>query len=401
MTLPFYVMALILNIVTDALQIIGGNATAVQYGTAVLPCKLTDTSETLLQILWQRLTRGKPQKDDFLTISRTGETKFLNGKDYRFKFIGDFNDKNGTLQLSNITVMDEGRYICIFTLFPSGNHETSVPLNVLVPPITSLKENHLTLGNEEVVFATCTAAKSKPPAEVTWLTGTLAEKVKIITNSIVEDTGTTTTESMLLGVPTREISGHTVECVISNDVRSEKESLPFTIKINSPPLEVKIIERSANVFQCLSEGYPTPDFSWSRSDQSWPSSGVRTEGATLQFLSTTSDLNGLYQCKASNTHGSQQAYLKMLFTPGSCPACWTLFSLLLILNVAAVVFGYLYKTGRLPSLNLRRQQGSLNLRGEQGTPEEMQKVRIASGTSDDNQRVEEEEHEEESAATHQ
>ena len=36
-----------------------------QGGTVVLPCKLIDTTETLSQISWQRMTRGKPQNITF------------------------------------------------------------------------------------------------------------------------------------------------------------------------------------------------------------------------------------------------------------------------------------------------------------------------------------------------
>lgn len=102
----------------------------VQGGTIVLPCKLTDTTESLTQISWQRKTREKLQNDDFFTIMSDGP-QFVNGHDKRFEFIGSFDDKNGSLQLADITLLDEGIYTCIFTLFPSGNYKTEIPLNVL------------------------------------------------------------------------------------------------------------------------------------------------------------------------------------------------------------------------------------------------------------------------------
>lgn len=98
-------------------------------GTAVLPCKLIDTAEPLQQISWQRKTREKVQTDNFYTIQRSGPV-FVNGNDRRFQFIGSFKDNNGTLQLTNVLLKDEGVYTCIFTVFPSGNHKTEIPLTI-------------------------------------------------------------------------------------------------------------------------------------------------------------------------------------------------------------------------------------------------------------------------------
>uniref|UniRef100_I3KG72 Ig-like domain-containing protein n=1 Tax=Oreochromis niloticus TaxID=8128 RepID=I3KG72_ORENI len=114
-----------------ALQVIGGSVTVIQGGTAILPCHVIDTNDDLTQISWQRKTREKPHNDNFLTILPREGPQFVNGGDDRFKYIGNFNEKNGTLQLANVALKDEGRYTCIFTLFPSGNQKTEIPLNLL------------------------------------------------------------------------------------------------------------------------------------------------------------------------------------------------------------------------------------------------------------------------------
>nr|XP_020481470.1 nectin-1-like [Labrus bergylta]XP_020516407.1 nectin-1-like [Labrus bergylta] len=129
--------------------------------------------------------------------------------------------------------MDEGTYTCVFTLFPSGIHETAIPLIVHVPPVTSLKDAHPALGNDEVPLITCTAAGSKPPAEVRWLTGTLGEKVRPSTNSSLHANGTTTTVSWLFGVPTRELNDRSVQCVITSPALEREETLTSTIHIHS------------------------------------------------------------------------------------------------------------------------------------------------------------------------
>uniref|UniRef100_A0A3Q4GZS2 Ig-like domain-containing protein n=1 Tax=Neolamprologus brichardi TaxID=32507 RepID=A0A3Q4GZS2_NEOBR len=276
------------------------HVTVEQGGTAILSCYVTGTNDDLIQITWQRKTREKPHNDNFLTILPREEVQFVNGGDDRFKYIGNFNDKNGTLQFSNVALKDEGSYTCIFTLFPSGNQKTEIPLNLLVPPFTSVKDNLPTLGTEEVLFATCTAAGSKPPAEVRWLTDALGDKVRTTTNSTQYDNDTTTTVSSLFGVPTREINGHQVQCVISGDSLSTDESLPFTIQVYCEYQLLIVI--SEDSFECVS-------FMFFRSGQSLLESSVKIDGAKLQLLSLTSDINGLYQCEASNTYGNKRGQL--------------------------------------------------------------------------------------------
>ncbi|XP_030284882.1 nectin-3-like protein isoform X3 [Sparus aurata] len=346
-TMFILVSATILSALTEGLQVIGGNKTVAQGETVVLPCKLIDTTETLSQISWQRTTRGKPRNENFFTILPKDGPKFVDGYDERFRYIGIFDDNNGSLQLSDVTLMDEGIYTCIFTLFPSGNHKTEIPLNLLVPPVSSLEANTPVLDDKEVLLVTCTAAASKPPAEVRWLTGDLAGKLRATTNSTEHGNGTTTTMSSLFGIPSREINHHLVQCDVTNAALANKQTLPFTIQVHFPPTDVIISQQASNSFECVTEANPDANFTWNRSDNSWPQSAVRVEGATLQFLSMTSDLNGLYQCEASNPYGTKRSHLYLHVSSGNCAACWTLFSLLLILNVAAAALLYLHKSGKL------------------------------------------------------
>uniref|UniRef100_A0A669CWS0 Nectin-1-like n=1 Tax=Oreochromis niloticus TaxID=8128 RepID=A0A669CWS0_ORENI len=341
--------ALLLSRDADALQVIGGSVTVVQGDTATLPCHVTDTNDDLTQITWQRRTRAKPHNDNFITIQPGNRLQFVHGHDDRFKYIGNFNDKNGTLQLSSVTLKDEGSYTCIFTLFPSGNQKTEIPLNLLVPPFTSVMDNLPTLDTEEVLFATCTAAGSRPPAEVRWLTGVLGDKLRTTTNYIHYSNGTTTTVSSLFGVPTREINGHQVQCVISSYAMSTEETLPFIIQVYFSPTEVNMKAISGHSFECVTEANPNANFTWSRYGQSLLPSVVKVEGAKLQVLSLTSDLNGLYQCEASNTYGRKYGQLYVHVASEACSAAWALFGVLLSLNVIGAAAWCFHKSGHFQS----------------------------------------------------
>uniref|UniRef100_A0A8C7XNP6 Ig-like domain-containing protein n=1 Tax=Oryzias sinensis TaxID=183150 RepID=A0A8C7XNP6_9TELE len=184
--------------------------------STILPCHI-NTNDRLSQITWQRTIKGKALDDVFLTIQPTIGPSYSNEKDFRFEFIGNFNNKNGTLNFSDVTLNDEGSYTCIFSLFPSGKQSRVSQLVILVPPITNLMDYTPLEGNEEVPLATCTAAASKPKADVRWIKGSLEGKVREELKETQHANGTTTTWSTLLGKPGREMNGQLVKCVISSE----------------------------------------------------------------------------------------------------------------------------------------------------------------------------------------
>ncbi|XP_060943981.1 nectin-4-like [Limanda limanda] len=341
------------NIQINALQVIGGNRTVVQGQTVTFNCKLVDTTETLTQISWQRTTRVK-KNNDFLTVLETNGPVYVNGRDDRIKFNGSFNELNGSIQISNVSLLDEGIYTCILTLLLSRSHNTHVHLDVLVPPVIRVKDNLPTLADKEVCIATCTAADSKPPANVSWLTGSLADNLRATANSTPQDHGKTTTVSYLFGVPTMGINQQVVHCVVTSPALSKEAKIPFTIQVYFAPMEVKIVENpKEDSFQCETDSNPNLEFNWTRVDQAWPQSGVRIEGGTLQFLTRSSDLNGLYQCTAFNQYGISSVYIFRSVISEPNPVCWILFALLIVLIVAPAVW-QLYKSDKLPFLHSRR-----------------------------------------------
>lgn len=105
--------------------------TVVVGRSAILPCKLTDTQESLDQISWQRRTKEQGRDVNFLTIQDQNKVQFVDKPEPRFKFIGDFSNKDGTLKLSDVSLEDEATYTCIFSLFPSGYDRREISLHVL------------------------------------------------------------------------------------------------------------------------------------------------------------------------------------------------------------------------------------------------------------------------------
>ncbi|XP_024142635.1 nectin-1 [Oryzias melastigma] len=327
----------------EAVQFGDGDVVAMLGSFAILPCQ-TSTSDRLSQITWQKTIKGKAPDDVFLIIQPIIGLKYSNGKDFRFEFIGNFNEKNGTLKLSNVTLKDEGSYTCIFSLFPSVPQSKVSKLVILVPPNTNLMSYTPIEGNEEVPLATCTAAASKPKAEVKWIKGSLEGKVREELQETQHANGTTTTWSTLVGKPGREMNGQLVKCVISSETMKE-EILETNIQIHYSPEKINITELSDVLFECKAEANPNATIIWSRSGEPLPPS-VKVVGATLQFPSQSNDLSGLYKCEAKNPYGSKHTYLFVHFSTGNVTLPWVITGLLTLLTIVSW-WMHCYRTGKV------------------------------------------------------
>ncbi|XP_056905899.1 nectin-1-like isoform X4 [Takifugu flavidus] len=342
-----------LGTTVGAPSVVGRDVSVIQGETGVLLCSVIDTNYNVSQISWEKRTRGHPQDSEFVTITPGSGLKVINGGGDRVKFIGNIDDKNGSLELSGITLMDEGIYTCAFTLYPSGTQQKMISLNVVVPPVSSLVDNHPVLGDKEVSLATCTAAGSKPPATVSWLFGDLPGDLTTISNAIEHHNGTETTFGSLVGVPSRELDQQLVQCVVTSKATKD-QTLPFTIQIYFPPSEVNINEQPDGSFSCDTAAKPKPEIVWTRIDGSWPESSVTVKDGRLKFLTMDASLNGLYQCEASNEYGSKYGRLYVHNNAGHCTDCWTLFGILISIIAEVVVILFLCTSGKLNGIPLLR-----------------------------------------------
>lgn len=109
-----------------------GHDTLVRVGeNGTFFSQLTDTEESLSRIIWRKKTREDPVEKSFFIILPDGSTEHINGLKGRIKFIGNIPEKNGSVQLLGMRLLDEGIYTCIFNLFPSGPFETNINVTVL------------------------------------------------------------------------------------------------------------------------------------------------------------------------------------------------------------------------------------------------------------------------------
>ncbi|TNN79139.1 Cell adhesion molecule 1 [Liparis tanakae] len=87
-------------------------------------------------------------------------------KDARFQLV-NFSDNELRVSLSNVSLSDEGRYVC--QLYTDPPQEAYADITVLGNPFLEARDEVLSEGNETEM--TCTAMSSKPAATIRWMKG--------------------------------------------------------------------------------------------------------------------------------------------------------------------------------------------------------------------------------------
>lgn len=105
-----------------------GCPTVTQGQHADLTCELIETDE-LIQISWQKSTRGYRANHNFFLITLTYGPSHVKGRGDRVDFIGNTTALVGSVRLGDVS-LTEGVYTCIFTVFPSGPYKTKIHLTV-------------------------------------------------------------------------------------------------------------------------------------------------------------------------------------------------------------------------------------------------------------------------------
>ncbi|KAF6726213.1 Cell adhesion molecule 1 [Oryzias melastigma] len=137
------------NLVTDNVSVVEGD-------TAIISCRVKNNDDSVIQLL-------NPNRQ---TIYFRDMRPL---KDSRFQLV-NFSDNELRVSLSNVSLSDEGRYVC--QLYTDPPQEAYADITVLIPPgnpIIEARDEVLSEGNETEM--TCSAMSSKPAAAIRWMKG--------------------------------------------------------------------------------------------------------------------------------------------------------------------------------------------------------------------------------------
>ncbi|XP_029029087.1 cell adhesion molecule 1a isoform X4 [Betta splendens] len=294
------------NLATDNVSVVEGEM-------AIISCRVKNNDDSVIQLL-------NPNRQ---TIYFRDMRPL---KDARFQLV-NFSENELRVSLSNVSLSDEGRYVC--QLYTDPPQEAYADITVLIPPgnpIIEARDEVLSEGNETEM--TCTAMSSKPAAAIRWMKGDkeLPGKPKV---ELTYDRMYTVSSRLAFTV-SKEDDGVPVVCIVDHPAVKDFQAQKY-LEVQYKP-EVKIVvefpqgltrEGENLELTCQAKGKPQPQrVNWVKVDDDVPSHAVIT-GGDLYIENLNKSYNGTYRCVAANAVGeSYDDYILYVYdtAPSTEPA---------------------------------------------------------------------------------
>ncbi|XP_029429303.1 nectin-1 [Rhinatrema bivittatum] len=291
------------------------------HTNVVLHCSFANSSPNvkITQVTWQKATNGS--KQNVAIYNPAMGVSILAPYKGRVEFRNpSFND--GTIQLSEIQLQDEGVYICEFATFPTGNRESQLNLTVLARPINTMVRTSKTLiatsgKTEKIIVATCTSANGKPTSTVSWETKLKGEAEF---EEIRSNNGTVTVISRYRLIPSREAHGQELTCVVNYQLDRFTNTTVLNVQYE-PEVAIEgfdgnwYLNRADVKLMCNSDANPpATSYRWRMLNGTLPET-VEEQNNTLFFRGlVTYNLAGTYICEATNTIGTKSGLVEVNVT---------------------------------------------------------------------------------------
>uniref|UniRef100_A0A4W5PVI4 Nectin cell adhesion molecule 3 n=1 Tax=Hucho hucho TaxID=62062 RepID=A0A4W5PVI4_9TELE len=220
---------------------------------------------------------------------------------------------NPSIQISNVKMTDEGKYICEYATYPSGNEQGVTSLIMLAKPRNSASgvtviASTVTAGAKPVVVARCESADGRPAAQITWVT---AVNGNATSTSTAGADNTVTISSQYMLVPTAADNGKDISCLVSHRTQAKPESFLMNLAIEYPP-QVTIVGYDNNWYvgrtnvalTCQATANPIPTtITWKTMTGQMPDT-VQIKENVLTVLKLDEQANTTFVCEVKNRLGT-------------------------------------------------------------------------------------------------
>ncbi|XP_069750992.1 cell adhesion molecule 1 isoform X3 [Narcine bancroftii] len=300
------------EIEVDAQNLVTDDVVVVEGEMATISCRVKNNDDSVIQLL-------NPSRQTIYFR----EVRPL--KDNRFQLV-NFSSSELRVSLSNVSLVDEGKYVC--QLYTDPPQEAFATITVLVPPETPTIDANKDVVNEgEEVEFTCSTTGSKPAAVIKWLKGDqeLEESTSNFEEDPKEEKLFNVTSKLVLQV-SRLDDGLPVTCQVEHPAVKDLQTIKdlqaqrYLDVQYKPQVQVTVSypqgptrEGDTLALTCIANGKPQPALMWQRLDEKMPErANVSVENLVLESLNKSD--NGTYRCKAFNDIGeSYDDYLLYVY----------------------------------------------------------------------------------------
>nr|XP_033774687.1 cell adhesion molecule 1 isoform X1 [Geotrypetes seraphini] len=282
-------------------KLITEDVTVVEGEVATISCRVKNNDDSVIQLM------NPNRQTIFFRDSRPL-------KDTRFQLV-NFSNSELRVSLSNVSLSDEGQYVCM--LYTDPPQEVYTNITVLVPPhtLTIETEKETAMEGDEIEL-NCTAMSSKPAATIRWHKGSkeLHGQLEVERSEAVLFM---VTSRILLKVG-REDDGIPVVCSVDHPAVKDLETQRYLDVQYKPEVLISVnypqgITREGEPLEliCTVLGKPKPEHvKWIRVDDDLPVHAI-VSGLKLLINNLNKTDNGTYRCGASNAVGASHADYKL------------------------------------------------------------------------------------------
>ncbi|XP_076592632.1 nectin-2 isoform X3 [Chaetodon auriga] len=212
-----------------------------------------------------------------------------------------------SIQISDVRMTDEGKYICEYATYPRGNEQGITYLVMLAKPQNSASIVTVEAGTKSVVVARCESMDGRPAAEISWVT-TANGNATTVSKPGADNTVTVSSEYRM--VPTAADNGKDISCVVAHRTQVKPESFPLKLAVQYAP-QVTIVGYDNNwylgrtnvVLTCQATGNPVPlSVQWKTMSGEIPDT-VQITGKELKVLKVDEAVNTTFVCEVKNRIG--------------------------------------------------------------------------------------------------
>ncbi|XP_051574166.1 nectin-2-like isoform X2 [Myxocyprinus asiaticus] len=224
---------------------------------------------------------------------------------------------NPSIQIRDVKMTDEGRYICEYATYPSGNEQGVSSLIMLAKPRNMATTVTVNAGNTPVIVARCESSNGRPAATISWTTTVNGNATTPVKTDNSDNTVSVQSEYMLIPQPSD--NGKDISCVVSHRTMPQPETFPMKLTVEYPP-QVQIVGYDNNWYKgrtsafltCQADGNPAPTtVTWRTLSGLMPDT-VQVQENRLAVVKVDDSINTTFICEVRNSLGSGRDQVTIL-----------------------------------------------------------------------------------------